>query len=333
MYRALSRQASLRFLHGLALAVLVAAGADVSRAEAAAPDGAAVELARQAWMPALLGRDVNSRLDVLGQMRADPELAREALLLAVTSAEPVPGRWRLMWQLGEFGRVEDIPVLLARVTPESDPLEQRFALAAARALYPAFDQPADLSPTVADFLFIQTRPPQAYEPGREGTYTLTSRVFDEYHRAGLPIDILVTLKPLRDRSYNDRTSLAQSMQRVLSGSEWRLWQDTLLAAPEPAPPRAVLEGLLRVRLQNPGDRPLLVRVGYGLWRGRFDSEPPTALIYAPPGGEGRLEQPVRIVAPIQERGVRIDLRLRELYQQPQPLYRKLIVPVQAVTGQ
>jgi hypothetical protein len=299
----------------------------VRPSEAVVPEGGAVELARLSWQPALLGRESVPRFEALDQMRADPELARQALLLAATSPDTGAGRWRLTWLLEEFGHVEDIPALLTRAALDTDARDQRFTLAAARALYPGYDQPADLSRTVGDFSFIQTRPPQAFELNKPGTYSLTPHVFDEYHRTGVPIETIIALRPLRERTFNDRGSLSQAMQKSLGATEWKTWQETLLAQLEPAPPRAVLEGLLRVQIVNPGDRPLLVRAGFGIWRGQFEADPPTALLYAAPGGEARLEQPVRIIAPVQERGVRIDLRLRELYQAPQPLYRRLTVPV------
>jgi hypothetical protein len=288
------------------------------------PEGGAVDPAREAWIPALLGRSVPARFQALDEMRADPELARQALLLAVSDPAPLPERWRLIRHLAEFGMEDDIPALLAWLEKESDPMERRFVVGTAHALYPRYDPPADLARAAADFIFLQTRPPQPYD--REGLWALTPRTVEEHHRGGVPIDVIAALQPLRDRAFPDRAALVAAMQRALAPADWRAWQETLLAPLAPFPPRVMLEGILRVRLVNPADRPLLVRIGFGIWRARFESDPPPGFLYIRPGEEGRYEVTVRPIAPLSPNPVRIDLRLREAHRPAQPLYRKLIIP-------
>ena len=303
-------------------------GSGPGSAAAALPEGGAVDQARETWMPALLGKSWPERLKVLTEMRADAELARQALLLAVSDPAPLAERWRLLRHLAEFGQTEDIPVLLGLLENSRDPLERRFAAGSARALYPRYEPPADPGRSVADFILLQTRPPQPYDADRAGAWMLTPRMEEEFLRAEVPIDLVVALRTLRDRTYPDRAGLAAAMQKTLPPADWRNWQETLLASLEPLPARVQMDGILRVRVANPLERPLLVEIDFDIWRARFAGEPGRGLLFVKPGEEGRFEVPVRVIAPASPYPVRIDLHLREVHRPPQPLYRKLLIPTQ-----
>lgn len=289
-----------------ALALLLALAAAAGPAAAALPEGGAVDLARSAWEPALLGKSWPARFQALDEMRVQPELARQALLLAVSDPAPVDGRWRLIRHLAEFGQTEDIPVLLDLAAQTQDPMERRFAIGSARALYPRYEPPADLTRAVADFIFLQTRPAQPYDEAHAGAWTLTPRAEEEYLRTEMPIATVVALRALRGKAYRDEESLAAAMQKKLSPIDWKNWQETLLASLAPLPPRVQMEGILRVRVSNPLERPLLVQIGFGVWRARFDSDPGQGLLFVKPGEEVRYEVPVRLIAPVQLYPARID---------------------------
>ena len=315
---------------GGACALLVAAAlllASPASVLALLPDGGAIELARERWVPPLLGENLGKRLEALAEMRRHPELARQALLVAIGDPGRVPRRWRLIHHLAEFGRMEDIPPLLARLEFVEDALERRIGTGTARGLYPAFAEGADLTGAVTDFVFIQTGPATPHDEEHDNTLPMDRGVFEAYHRAELPIELIAALRGLRGKSYTSRERLAAALEKALPERDWERWRKALLAPVEPLPPRVQLVGLLRVRVYNPTERPLLVRIGYGIWHGRFREPPEPAYLYVEPGAEARHDQEVRIAAVLSEVPIRVDLRLREVHQPPQPLYRKLYIPL------
>ncbi len=99
----------------------------------------------------------------------------------------------------------------------------------------------------------------------------------------------------------------------------------LLAAVERIPERVALEGTLRVRLRNPLQRPLLVRIRYEAWFGRFDPPPRAALLYVEPGEAARHDLPVRIVRRRERESVRVDLRMWEVQGAFVPTFQKLYI--------
>ena len=320
--RAGALHAALRLCARALAALLLCAGT----AAAALPEGAAVDLAREAWVPALLGQDGAARFRALDEMRADPDLARQALLLAVTDPAGAKERGRLIRHLAEFGRPEDLAPLLGRLERPGSAAERRATLGAVRALYPHYEPAADLAPVVAEFILLQTRLPQPYDAARENQWLLSARALEEYQRAAVPLDVIRAVAPLRDRPYPDRAALLGALQKLLAPADWRAWQEALAAPLAPLPPRLLIEGLLRVSLSQRGERPVLVQIGFDVWRAAFESEPPIGFVYVQPGEDARYEVPVRLIAPLAEAPVRIDLRLREVHHAPQPLYRKLLIP-------
>ncbi|MCH7878618.1 MAG: hypothetical protein IH914_04805, partial [candidate division Zixibacteria bacterium] len=132
----------------LVLATVPAIGTP-GTARALLPEGAITELARQSWMPALLGEDNGAWFRALAEMRRYPELARDSLLLALSLSESHSRRWRLIHHLGEFGAVGDIPALLTLLDDEPSERERTLVLGSSRALYPVFAPGADPAPDLA----------------------------------------------------------------------------------------------------------------------------------------------------------------------------------------
>lgn len=329
--RARSGQAWFRRVAAVLVLATVPAIGTPGTARALLPEGAITELARQSWMPALLGEDNGAWFRALAEMRRYPELARDSLLLALSLSESHSRRWRLIHHLGEFGAVGDIPALLTLLDDEPSERERTLVLGSSRALYPVFapgaDPAPDLASAVIEFIFIQTGTPQPYDTRREGTVTLDGDVFRAYYRTGLPAGVISRLQALRGKRFSGRDALAKAMEGRLKGRTWRKWGDALLQQAEPTPRRVMIEGILRAEVQNSAERPLLVAVDFDVWFGRFEPPPGQRLLYVLPGEIARLDQPVRIVSSVDGPPVRVDLGMREVHHAPAILFRKLYIPI------
>lgn len=277
---------------------------------------------------ALLGEDLERQWSALARLREDPDGARAALVAALQREEPLPGRWRLVHRLVEFGTAEDLPLLLQLRAGAQNPWERRIVEGAARALYDPVNSSAPLEGVVQDFAFIQTGRPVPVEDPDRGKWVLSRWSLDDYHRDGVPLSVIKRLRPLRGRAYRSRDALAEALQKQLGPRDWKELHDRLLASVESVPPRAALQGLARVRLRNPLDRPLLLRIGLDAWYGRLAEAPEATWLYLEPGAMQTVDIPVRPQGSLDRPEVRLDLRLAEVNGPVLPSFHKLYLPLQ-----
>lgn len=277
---------------------------------------------------ALLSADTAQQWSALATLRRDPAAARAGLVLALQREEPPPGRWRLINRLAEFGTVEDVPLLLQlRATPQND-WERRIAEGTARALYtPAGNQPG-LDAVVQDFSFIQTQRSTPVDDPNSGKWMLTRQTLGDYHRDEVPLAVIKQLRPLRGKPFATRNELADALAKRVGPRDWKALHDRLLASAESVPPRVQLEGLARVRLLNPLQRPLLLRISLDAWFGRFREPPGEAWVYLEPASTTTVDLPVAPQGSLERPQIRLDLRLQEVDGGIIPGFHKLYLPLQ-----
>ncbi len=308
----------------LAAAFLAPGGAwaqkkSTSVAEATDLPDPAVELA------GLLDEEPERWFAALEKLRAEPERARDLLVLAIEQGLESPNGWRIFHHMIEFGQAEDIPVLLRRLETAKTPLERKALRGAARSLYPAANQGEDLALAVQEFSFVQTGPPVALNGGKAGSVSLSRYVFQVYHRESLPVRVIRRLLPLRGRAFASEERLMHAMAGRLGKKNWKEYRDKLLEPVQPQPKMHVLEGLLRFQLRNPLQRPLMVRVAFNVWFARFEAEPEAKLVFLEPGATSRIDFPARVVKNQSRASVRVDMRMWEVNGPFIPIFQKLYV--------
>jgi hypothetical protein len=277
---------------------------------------------------ALLNSDVAQQWSALATLRQDPAAARAALVLALQREEPLPGRWRLMSRLVEFGTREDVPLLLQLRAGAQNEWERRIAEGVARALYSPVGPMPGLEAVVQDFSFIQTQRPAPLDDPASGKWMLTRWTLNDYQRDDLPLAVIKQLRPLRGKPFDTRNELADALSRRVGPKDWKALRDRLLASAESVPARVQLEGLARVRLQNPLQRGLLLRISLDAWFGRFREPPEEVWVYLEPGGSRTVDLPVVAQGSLERPQMRLDLRLREADGSIIPGFHKLYLLLQ-----
>ena len=275
----------------------------------------------------LVAPDPDGRLDAVTALRADPVAARAALLDALQREDPVPERWRLVFRLSEFGQSEDIPLLLALRGASADAWERRVIEGVLQALYDPARQGDDLAPVVRDFSFIQTHPPTEIPDPDSGGWMLSAWSFRIYHRNGVPPRVIHKIGSLRGVSHSSKERLEEAIAKRLKGKERQLHQESLLAAAEEVPALVGLQGLARVRLFNPLERPLLLTVSLDAWFGTFQEPPDVAWVYLEPGASGTVDLPAAPRGSLHRPHIRLDLRLSEVNGALISSFHKLYLPI------
>jgi hypothetical protein len=277
---------------------------------------------------ALASGDPDREWPALAVLRHDPAAARTALLQALSRDPPLPGRWRLIFRLEEFGKAEDVPLLLQLRQQAQNPWERRIAEGAARALYDPAGAAPGIETVVQDFSFIQTRRPTPVDDPNQGKWMLTHWSLGDYNRDDVPLAVIKALRPLRGKPFGTRQQLADALARYVGPRDWKALHDRLLASAENIPARVQLQGLARVRLQNPLQRPLLLRVSLDAWFGRFREPPGEAWVYLDAGASQVVDLPVEPQGATDRPQMRLDLRLDEVNDGPIPDVHKLYLPLQ-----
>jgi hypothetical protein len=316
--RALANLIAPALLGGL----LLGAGAAGAQAPAApsGPPPAAIQ--------ALLGTDPAAQWAALAQLRHDPAAARAALLSALQRSAPLPGRWRLINRLIEFGAEDDIPLLLQIRASAQNDWERRIAEGAAQALYNPAGNVAGLDAVVQDFSFIQTQRPAPVDDPTSGKWLLSHWTLGDYQRDDLPLNVIKELRSLRGKPFDTRKDLAEALAKRVGPKDWKTLRDRLLASVENPPARLQLEGLARVRLHNPLQRPLLLRISLDAWFGRFRDPPGQAWVFLPPGSTATVDLPVAPQGGLDRAQIRMDLRAQEVGGAILPGFHKLYLPLQ-----
>ena len=279
----------------------------------------AVELA------GLLGEDSSEWFQTLQALRERPDESRDLMMLAVEQDIQAPNRWRIFHHIIEFGRSEDIPLLLERMETAATPLEKMALEGSARALYPAAYQGDDLSLVVEGFSFAQTKSPEPLESQHTGKLLMSRSVFENYHREGLPIVVIKKLLPLRGRAYRNESILEQAMRRALRKKEWETHRVVLLAPVEPVQEFVAQEGLLRFQMRNPLARPLMLKVTFNAWGARFDPAIESRLVYLAPDASKQVDLPVRVIKSRETTSARLGMRMWEVNGQFVPIFQKLYI--------
>jgi len=277
---------------------------------------------------ALLNADPAVQWGALVALRKNPPAARAALLQALQREEPLPNRWRLINRLIEFGTAEDVPVLLQLRAGAVNDWERRIAEGAARALYDPVGTAPGLEGIVQDFSYIQTHPPTPVDDPTRGKWMLTRWSLGDYNRDDLPLEVIKQLRTLRGKPFDTRPLLAETLQKRLNPRDWKALQNRLLASAEAIPAREQLEGLARVRLLNPLQRPLLLRLWLDAWFGRFRDPPNDAWVYLEPNSSTTVDLPVAPQGYPERAQIRLDLRLEEVDSAILPSIHKLYLPLQ-----
>jgi len=287
-----------------------------------APVDPAVELAP------LLSEDSAQWFAELRELREYPEHARELLLAAIEQDVQLPRRWRIYHHMVEFGRMEDIPILLERLATVEDPLERTALRGAAQALYEPAHVGAELARAVEELSFLQTRAPVTLNSDKAGRLAVSRETFRELHLDGLPITVIRKLQPMRGHSYETEEGLGKALERSLNKKEWEAHRQELLAAVQRVPERVAQEGTLRVKLRNSLERPLMVRLRFEAWFGTFDPPLEPVFVYIEPGNTAQHDLPVRIVKNRDRPEVRVDMRMREVHGGFVPTFQKLYIASQ-----
>lgn len=276
----------------------------------------------------MLKDDLAARWAGLDVLRSDFSTARAGLLNALNQETPLPGRWRLVHRLTEFGETEDIPILLALMEGNEDRWERKIITGSTRALYEPHGGVGDLSTVVQEFSFVQTQSLRRLPDRQEGLWKFSPWSLMQLHRSDIPYDVVKKLYPLRRKGFKDRDSLEKAMGKPLRRNEWKQYGEALVSMVERVPERVGLAGLARVGLQNPLKRPLLLQVGIGAWFGHLAHKPEPRLVYLEPGGVGSVDIPIEPVGTLDNATIRLDLRLREVNGPSIPAFSKVYLPLQ-----
>ena len=279
----------------------------------------AVELA------GLLNEDTADWLEALDRLRGQPEYTRRVMMFAVEEDFQSPYRWRIFHHLIEFGEPEDIPSLLERIESAANPLERLALEGSARALYPATYQGEDLSLVVEVFSFAQTKPAEALQGRNTDKWVMSADVFANYHREGLPIDVIKRLLPLKGRAYGSVESLQRKIRRHLRKKQWKAHQKALLAPVQPVPEWMAQEGLLRFTMRNSLARPLMLKVAFNAWGSRFDPVLEPRYVYLAPETTQQVDIPVRVVKSRDISAARVGMRMWEVNGPFVPIFQKLYI--------
>lgn len=305
-----------RRLLGAILAVGLLAGlhgAPWAAAQAPAGQPAEAELP-PVWgaVEALLGADDSDWLVALNALRTDPARARADMLrLLAPEAEAGPRRWHLVHHLLEFGREQDIPQLLLLLGEETTPLERRVIAGTVRGLYGPLRETPPPPVLINNLTFLQSRPPVPYEPALAGKFVLRPGVFAAYHERGLDPKLILKMERFKGRRYDTLRDVADAVRPSFGRREWNdSWRD-LLAPVSVMPARVVLEGVLRLDVYNPNERPLLLEAEFDAWYGHFEEQPATQFLYILPRQSASRDFRVRLIGRAERPPVRVDLRLRE----------------------
>ncbi len=297
----------------------------------AAKEGAATPLPAAPTPPeilALLNADPAVQAGALAGLRRNPAAARAALVQALQREEPLQGRWRLIFRLMEFGSAEDVPLLLQLRAGAQNDWERRIADGAARSLYNPVGDATGLDSVVQDFSFIQTQPPAPVDDPVRGKWMLTRWSLADYTRDNVPLEVIKQVRTLRGKPFDSRAQLAEAVQKRLTPRDWKALQTRLQVSMETVPARVQLEGLARVRLLNPLQRPLLLRIALDAWFGRFRDPPGDAWVYLEPSSTLTVDLPVAPQGTLERAQVRLDLRLEEIDHGILPGLHKLYLPLQ-----
>ncbi len=273
----------------------------------------------------LLAGDTGEWMAALAELRERPEQSRE-LLLAVVRDDPVlPRRWRLFHHLAEFGRLEDIPLLLERLAAVEAPLEKIALRGAAEGLYWPSGRGEALPFVVEEFSFLQTRGPVRLDGPGVGKPALSEESFRVLHGENVPVRVIRKLLALRGKTFETEARLNAALSRALGKKDWRTHRKVLLEAVERKTPSLAREGTLRVGLRNPLDRPVMLRVGFDAWFGRFDPPLNPALMYMEAGSSATLDLPARMVKREDGPPLRVDMRLWEVHGANLAAFQKLYI--------
>lgn len=282
-------------------------------------------------LSALLSEEEGEWLSELQEMRSDMPGSRRKLILAIQSKMESKSMWRVYHHMAEFGEQGDIPILLERLERlertegvEGD-FEKRVLRGAVRALYQGAGGKTELSRVLEEFSFVRTKPPSDLKDGKVGRLWLSSSIFDYYHRSGIPMEVLNLILPLKGRSYATDEGLADALERSLGKKRWETYGPRLLEPMQPRPRRTVQEGMLRIRISNHLQHPLLLQVEFDPWGGEFDPSPEPDLLFLESGQSLGLDRPVRLIAVKNGLPVRVDLRIREVGGPPVPIFQKLYI--------
>lgn len=273
----------------------------------------------------LLEEDRADWLEALDRLRAQPEYTRQVLMLAVEEDFQSPYRWRIFHHLIEFGESEDIPLLLERIETAANPLERLALEGSARALYPAAYQGEDLSLVVEVFSFAQTKPAEVLQGRNTDKWVMSADVFANYHREGLPINVIKRLLPLKGRAYGSAESLERKIDSQLRKKQWKAHRQALLAPVRPVPSWMAQEGLLRFTMRNPLARPLMLKVAFNAWSSRFDPDLEPRYIYLAPEATRQVDIPVRVVKSRDISTARVGMRMWEVNGPFVPIFQKLYI--------
>jgi hypothetical protein len=140
--------------------------------------------------------------------------------------------------------------------------------------------------------------------------------------------VIKKVLPLRGVAFGERAELEKSLKKRFRRKDWKAYGPLLRAPMERIESQAVVTGLVRVRISNPLERPVLVRVGLDAWFGGFLTAPEKALVYVEPGGESTVDVPVQPLGIPWGPPIRLDLRLMEVNRGHIPSFNKLYLPLE-----
>lgn len=255
--------------------------------------------------------DTEDWLQALGALRKNPPMARKAFLKVLKGKPEDEMRWRYFHHFSEFGRAEDIPILLGFINGKETGEERRVIQGSARGLYRISGAKEDLLHLVGDFSYSPVRGGRSHTKGSGGDLLIDDAVIEAMHGEGLGLDLINKVNRLKGRSYDNKEDLQKILKKILSRKEFEKYANQLVDLVHPAPPLQKETGIIRVSLRNPIRKPILVELVFHIWWGRFAPPLEPLMVYLKKNGQGRFNIPVTLLRQPNVPTVKIHLRMKE----------------------
>lgn len=271
----------------------------------------------------LAGSDLEDRLEVLQRLRLNQKTTREALLSSLKEESPDKERWWLVHHLSEFGTPRDIPFLLRLLPKAKDQTELLMITRVAQGLYQPVAHTRENPVILEDFSFIQSRPPKLLSGKNKEKWRLSQWSFVLFHRRKLPLNLIKKLESHLNKPVASKELLIEKLKKRVGGNDWDLYGEIIQEGVDQIVEKSRIEGKIKIRLSNTLKAPLLLSVKIDAWYGKIESMRTPIWIYLPPQSKGNVTASTALVAPANERGIRLDLRLKEVGGTELPSFNKL----------
>ncbi|MDH5751274.1 MAG: hypothetical protein OEZ59_02505, partial [Deltaproteobacteria bacterium] len=247
---------------------------------------------RAGQMEDLQGDDLPTRLEALRELRTDPDKTRLAILEILsapldtagakkarkTTALPPEKTARLVYHFTEFALPEDMGLLAQLLEKTEHDIVRKALENTLKALYQPTGAVEQLSFLTQDLTFVQEGQPRLIENKLSGRWFYTPWSYRVLHREGLSTEMIERLSPFANRSFESREEALEEIKKALKPGEWTKYEALLSEAIDKVEDRAEISGRVRVRLTNPLQTPVMVRLWLHVWYGLFRNAPPEPMV-------------------------------------------------------